>query len=121
DNTYFAYKRRFAHNASSLTLFFLAEDGIRALIVTGVQACALPISSRIVTEAMHNVCMASVTIRDVPDDARDELAARAAITGRSQIGRASCRERVVRAAVDVSMKRAKQRDRELIADLAYER
>ncbi len=27
--------------------------------------------------------MASVTIRDVPDDARDELAARAAITGRS--------------------------------------
>jgi plasmid stability protein len=27
--------------------------------------------------------MASVTIRDVPDDTRDELAARAAITGRS--------------------------------------
>ncbi len=27
--------------------------------------------------------MASVTIRDVPDDARDELAARAAVTGRS--------------------------------------
>jgi plasmid stability protein len=27
--------------------------------------------------------MTSVTIRDVPDDTRDELAARAAITGRS--------------------------------------
>jgi antitoxin FitA len=27
--------------------------------------------------------MASITIRDVPDDARDELAARAARTGRS--------------------------------------
>lgn len=27
--------------------------------------------------------MASVTIRDVPDETRDELAARAAITGRS--------------------------------------
>ena len=27
--------------------------------------------------------MASITIRDVPDDARDELAARAASTGRS--------------------------------------
>lgn len=27
--------------------------------------------------------MASITIRDVPDEARDELAARAAITGRS--------------------------------------
>src|SRR5216683_4461748 len=26
--------------------FFQAEDGIRALIVTGVQTCALPISSR---------------------------------------------------------------------------
>ncbi|MGH3849610.1 MAG: FitA-like ribbon-helix-helix domain-containing protein, partial [Pseudonocardiaceae bacterium] len=28
-------------------------------------------------------CMASVTIRDVPDETRDELAARAAATGRS--------------------------------------
>src|SRR3989440_6669611 len=27
-------------------LFFQAEDGIRDLIVTGVQTCALPISSR---------------------------------------------------------------------------
>lgn len=27
--------------------------------------------------------MASITIRDVPDEARDELAARAALTGRS--------------------------------------
>lgn len=27
--------------------------------------------------------MASITIRDVPDEARDELAARAAVTGRS--------------------------------------
>ncbi len=27
--------------------------------------------------------MASITVRDVPDDARDELASRAAITGRS--------------------------------------
>ena len=33
---------------------------------------------------MHNVCMAtSITIRDVPDETRDELAARAALTGRS--------------------------------------
>lgn len=33
---------------------------------------------------MHNSCVAvSITIRDVPDDVRDELAARAARAGRS--------------------------------------
>ncbi len=33
---------------------------------------------------MHNACMAtSITIRNVPDDTRDELAARAARSGRS--------------------------------------
>lgn len=33
---------------------------------------------------MHNACMTkSITIRDVPDEARRELAARAALTGRS--------------------------------------
>jgi antitoxin FitA len=32
---------------------------------------------------MHNACMPSITIRDVPDSARDELAARAASSGRS--------------------------------------
>ena len=32
---------------------------------------------------MHNACVTSVTIRDVPDDARDELAARATRSGRS--------------------------------------
>src|SRR5206468_7489181 len=31
--------------SSSLHFFFQAEDGIRDLIVTGVQTCALPISS----------------------------------------------------------------------------
>jgi plasmid stability protein len=32
---------------------------------------------------MHNARMPSITIRDVPDAARDELAARAAASGRS--------------------------------------
>jgi hypothetical protein len=33
---------------------------------------------------MHYACMpVSVTIRDIPDDVRDELAARAALAGRS--------------------------------------
>ena len=32
------------HTELVISLFFQAEDGIRALIVTGVQTCALPIS-----------------------------------------------------------------------------
>lgn len=34
-------------------------------------------------ELLHNACMASITVRDVPDETRDELAARAASSGRS--------------------------------------
>lgn len=33
--------------------------------------------------AQQNACMAAITIRDIPDDTRDELAARAARSGRS--------------------------------------
>ena len=32
---------------------------------------------------MHNACMVSLTIRNVPEETRDELAARAARSGRS--------------------------------------
>lgn len=32
---------------------------------------------------MQTSCMTSITIRDVPDDVRDELAARARLSGRS--------------------------------------
>ncbi len=32
---------------------------------------------------MQNACMTSITIRDVPKDTRDELASRAALSGRS--------------------------------------
>src|SRR6478672_12978821 len=34
--------------------FFQAEDGIRDLIVTGVQTCALPIFSRAATRPSHS-------------------------------------------------------------------
>src|SRR2546430_2785537 len=34
------------HNRYYVSFFFQAEDGIRDLTVTGVQTCALPISSR---------------------------------------------------------------------------
>ena len=33
--------------------------------------------------SLHNACVPSITIRDVPAETRDELAARAASTGRS--------------------------------------
>src|SRR2546421_8927162 len=33
----------FAYTIATFTFFFQAEDGIRDLIVTGVQTCALPI------------------------------------------------------------------------------
>jgi len=33
--------------------------------------------------SQHNDAMAAITIRDVPDETRDELAARAALSGRS--------------------------------------
>ena len=34
-------------------------------------------------QSQQYACMASITVRDVPDEARDELAARAARSGRS--------------------------------------
>src|SRR5450432_4756624 len=61
--------------------FFQAEDGIRDLIVTGVQTCALPISCIAgVLPALHNVWF-------------ERLAC--GFFQLVQIGRASCRERGV--------------------------
>src|SRR5216683_5835192 len=59
--------------------FFQAEDGIRDLIVTGVQTCALPISS--------GVHAAIARGRDFALLAHDD-------GGHVEIGRASCRKSV---------------------------
>src|SRR5262249_59061397 len=83
---------------SFVFFFFQAEDGIRDWSVTGVQTCALPISS---------------AASAAPFTASSE---RAAAPGRGpamastapapeQIGRASCRERVEMSAVAVSLKK----------------
>src|SRR5437762_11857598 len=69
--------------------FFQAEDGIRDTSVTGVQTCALPISST----NMRNVAPSNVTARCVH-----------VLSGSAdEIGRASCRERVTDTVVGVAL------------------
>src|SRR2546430_12969558 len=83
--------------------FFQAEDGIRDLTVTGVQTCALPISSILrdstgtLLNPFHNYSAVRYAgISSLPPLNAAKL--RAASTDYSplitEIGRASCRERV---------------------------
>src|SRR5205823_11974475 len=88
--------------------FFQAEDGIRDKLVTGVQTCALPILAR---SSACTECAAGPDRETAPGPARLQRATRirtrcppragcatAAGAGwpssSSEIGRASCRERV---------------------------
>src|SRR5690606_40360884 len=48
---------------SIFVFFFQAEDGIRDFHVTGVQTCALPISSCSMT-AVNSLCMAGLSVGD---------------------------------------------------------
>src|SRR6185312_16574179 len=70
--------------------FFQAEAGLRGLIVTGVQTCALPISSSVGPVSIFAGCSSAVI----------RLRRRT-----SKIGRASCRERVEISVVAVSLKK----------------
>src|SRR5256885_5960958 len=85
--------------------FFQAEDGIRDYKVTGVQTCALPISSRPSTNCCEDITRSTAVRISAPIAAY--CAERSSCgTGSSgeaicgcavmalQIGRASCRERV---------------------------
>src|SRR5206468_8743565 len=98
--------------------FFQAEDGIRDLIVTGVQTCALPISLR--RSDRHPGKTPPSTSRFENGDCarhRDSAAIRVAASSRqserrcpnygpsAKIGRASCRERVKSSAVPRSLKK----------------
>src|SRR2546429_5195490 len=85
--------------------FFQAEDGIRDVAVTGVQTCALPISGfpyvrpRVARSALE-VCGSPA--RRTPDAGVDRAGAvpdnetqlHIDTSFRTEIGRASCRERV---------------------------
>src|SRR3989440_1452284 len=84
--------------------FFQAEDGIRDLIVTGVQTCALPIlpegrpPEHVVLEALamrgYQEC---VTLAFVDPALQQRLfpdRTGIALSNPIEIGRASCRERV---------------------------
>ena len=61
--------------------FFQAEDGIRDWSVTGVQTCALPISCKLTLNVKNGVI-------------EEALVETIGCSGMTQIGRASCRERV---------------------------
>src|SRR5256885_8932400 len=93
--------------ALPLTFFFFqAEDGIRDYKVTEVQTCALPISPPRHPAPRHlgksdwwNVgreTFPSFQLSDVPPDQLfyQRIPRPARLTASSQIGRASCRERV---------------------------
>ena len=67
--------------------FFQAEDGIRDHCVTGVQTCALPICSSLPMSTMESV-FAELTLF------LRRLTSSCKCLATTQIGRASCRERV---------------------------
>src|SRR3989440_6117734 len=89
-----------------LFFFFQAEDGIRDLIVTGVQTCALPISrifshggpgqmtlaQRLLDILVCPKCKGKLEYRE-DKEALDCAACKLRYAVR-EIGRASCRERV---------------------------
>src|SRR2546425_1807305 len=86
--------------------FFQAEDGIRDKLVTGVQTCALPISTGAEAFSRVNSDTFEIVLLDLTLPERDGLEILAALrqrrletrvlilTARDKIGRASCRERV---------------------------
>src|SRR2546430_8900763 len=85
--------------------FFQAEDGIRDLTVTGVQTCALPISTGPVTSQRSRIALFAVAVSVAAAHASAAMAGSAARRPRAaaeapdsadrsaEIGRASCRER----------------------------
>src|SRR5256885_11523894 len=94
--------------ATTLFLFFQAEDGIRDYKVTGVQTCALPILVHAVALPSSPPGSVVLLVRDVTqarlvEQLRRDFVANAShelktpvasMVALAEIGRASCRERV---------------------------
>src|SRR5699024_11823738 len=98
------------------SFFFQAEDGIRDRNVTGVQTCALPILDSMGWSITLGVifcllfwCVAKAANSGVPTKFQSAIemiiefvdsSVRDTFHGKSQIGRASCRERVSKRVVE---------------------
>src|SRR5688500_20398794 len=96
--------------------FFQAEDGIRDYKVTGVQTCALPISAPRagVASAVSHGSAGSAPAAEDPGGSGHHGGTEPAGDGRAstQIGRASCRERVETTAGELSRQSTKRRSAE---------
>src|SRR2546422_11455321 len=98
--------------------FFQAEDGIRDVAVTGVQTCALPISTSDLRSSLIGVRQAfsrlTLTMRSaaalaLASASLGSLTLRRPRIARAwEIGRASCRERVLISVVAVSLKKKEE-------------
>src|SRR5258706_11039315 len=73
-------------------LFFQAEDGIRDWSVTGVQTCALPICTEMTVVAAMVLQRLRLSVPEGASAPRPVL--QVTLRPSTQIGRASCRERV---------------------------
>src|SRR5947209_20317909 len=85
--------------------FFQAEDGIRDIGVTGVQTCALPISAHAELGAELAQRGLDYLNTDHPTATLFPDGEAAFLTTNTEIGRASCRERVEISVVAVSVKK----------------
>src|SRR5437762_13960673 len=88
---------------SEAFFFFQAEDGIRDTSVTGVQTCALPISTSGGSSQRASHSSSSGQGAAPATDARGTTA------GAGKIGRASCRERGEMSGVGGSSKKKKNK------------
>src|SRR2546428_11102516 len=86
--------------------FFQAEDGIRALIVTGVQTCALPIWPRVdLGHVAHDPEVRE--LRDQQARLVGQVLGGDEVLRLGRIGRAACRGRVEISGVAGSLKKKK--------------
>src|SRR5690606_39545842 len=88
--------RRMVGSTMSMSFFFQAEDGIRAFHVTGVQTCALPISSYTYRPASVNTLLSlreKFHLLNTENRCCKVTSVKLSPFLSIEIGRASCRER----------------------------